>query len=229
MGSFTIVLKKVLTLEQDPGTGLNIGLGLYPIYDEDHRLDLNRKIINHYWNREIGMETISLFVFALQRKMNEIMPFYNQVYKSRLLEFDPISNYKLTTTRADTIAETGTQHSTTDSEATSSAGARAVSSSLPQTQLARNKNYASSGADNTNTAASNSDTTVDANSSNNSNVTGESTTAGYQGNPSDMLLRYQETLINIDMMIVTELEECFMQVWDTGEEMLPQIGHRYYR
>lgn len=53
----------------------------YPIFNESYRNVLNRKIIDHYYFREIGFETISLWQYKLRVKLNEIMPFYNQLYE----------------------------------------------------------------------------------------------------------------------------------------------------
>lgn len=41
--------------------------------------------------REIGLETLELFRYFMRMKMWEIMPYYNQLYKSELIEFDPLS------------------------------------------------------------------------------------------------------------------------------------------
>lgn len=62
----------------------------YPIYDEDYRSVLETKILKHYYTREIGLETVGLWKLKLNTKMNEIMPYYNQLYKSALLEFNPM-------------------------------------------------------------------------------------------------------------------------------------------
>lgn len=72
-------------------TGFNIGLDSYPIFDEAYREGLNQKIINHYYFREIGLETAALFSFFLRRKMSEIMPFYNQLYESAKLKIEPLT------------------------------------------------------------------------------------------------------------------------------------------
>lgn len=68
-----------------------LGLGRYPIFDEEHRAVLNEKIIRHFWMREIGFETWGQFKWYLDMKMCEIMPYYNQLYKSELIKFDPLS------------------------------------------------------------------------------------------------------------------------------------------
>ena len=72
-------------------------LGEYPIFDEAYRHALNVKIIKHYYLREIGQETAALWKFFLQRKMQEIMPYYNQLYLSELLEFNPLYDVDLYT------------------------------------------------------------------------------------------------------------------------------------
>lgn len=61
----------------------------FPIFDEDYRPVLCKKILKHYYTREIGFETVGLWKLKLDTLMNEIMPYYNQLYKSALLEFNP--------------------------------------------------------------------------------------------------------------------------------------------
>lgn len=69
----------------------------YPIFDESYRRVLNKKILLHYYTREIGTETVGLWKLRLKTKMGEIMPYYNQMYKSELLEFNPLYDVDLTT------------------------------------------------------------------------------------------------------------------------------------
>ena len=68
----------------------------YPIFDNDYRETLETKILNHYYTREIGVETVGLWKHFLDVRMNEIMPYYNQLYKSALLEFDPFNDVDYT-------------------------------------------------------------------------------------------------------------------------------------
>ena len=46
--------------------------------------------------REIGFETPARFIHALNTKLNEIMPYYVNLYKTTMLEYDPLEvvNYK---------------------------------------------------------------------------------------------------------------------------------------
>lgn len=76
-------------------TNFDLGLKEYPIFDESYRNVLNNKILQHFRFREIGFETAELFKYYLNVKMNEIMPYYNQLYKSELIEFNPLYNTEL--------------------------------------------------------------------------------------------------------------------------------------
>lgn len=61
----------------------------YPIFDSDYKEVLETKILKHYYTREIGQETVGLWKLRLNAKMNEIMPYYNKLYASELLTFNP--------------------------------------------------------------------------------------------------------------------------------------------
>lgn len=62
----------------------------YPIFDEAYRPVLETKILLHNYTREICEETVGLWKLRLKAKMNEIMPFYNKLYESELLKFNPL-------------------------------------------------------------------------------------------------------------------------------------------
>lgn len=67
----------------------------YPIFDESYRAVLNQKITDHYYFNEIGLETPAQFAHFLKARMNEIMPYYNQLYVSEKIEFDPMVTMRL--------------------------------------------------------------------------------------------------------------------------------------
>lgn len=72
-----------------------------PMYKNEtaaHRAGLLKKILLHYYTREIGYETVGLWKLKLNQKMIEIMPYYNQLYESAELEFDPFKNVDVTRT-----------------------------------------------------------------------------------------------------------------------------------
>lgn len=66
----------------------------FPIFDENYRKQLEHKIVRHFYLREIGFETVGVFKFYLENKLNEIMPYYNKIYNAYLLDIDPLSNYR---------------------------------------------------------------------------------------------------------------------------------------
>ena len=63
-----------------------------PVYVPEHKTLLFHKILLHYYQREIGFETAGLWKLKLNTKLKEIMPYYNQLYASELLEYDPLQN-----------------------------------------------------------------------------------------------------------------------------------------
>lgn len=67
-------------------------------FDKEYRKVLCKKILKHYYTREIGCETVGLWKLWMNTKLEEIMPYYNQLYKSELLKFDPLSDTKIETT-----------------------------------------------------------------------------------------------------------------------------------
>lgn len=94
----------------------------FPIYDESYRGILETKILKHYYTREIGFETVALWKLWLDKRLNEIMPYYNQLYKSTTLEFNPFYDVDLTTDSKRNIdhdeatSETGTSKMVRDEE-----------------------------------------------------------------------------------------------------------------
>ena len=62
----------------------------FPIFDEAYRSVLCKKILMHYYTREIGFETVGLWKLKLETKMNEIMPYYNKLYESETYHFNPL-------------------------------------------------------------------------------------------------------------------------------------------
>jgi hypothetical protein len=92
----------------------------YPIFDPTYRVALETKILKHFYTREIAHETVGLWKLKLSAKMNEIMPYYNQLYKSELLVFNPLYDVDYTNKKDDTKTKTSnstenTTHSTTGS------------------------------------------------------------------------------------------------------------------
>lgn len=69
----------------------------FPIFDESYRKPLCQKILRHYYTHEICEETVGLWKLRLYARMLDIMPYYNKLYESALLEFDPLKDTDITT------------------------------------------------------------------------------------------------------------------------------------
>lgn len=249
----------------------------FPIFDENYRSVLETKILKHFYTREIGLETVGLWKLKLDTKLNEIMPYFNQLYKSQLYGFNPFYDVDLTrkhridgsgTKDTDTATNTQTEHNITVDESgnstvtgsgssnSESANTRANTktdtfserySDTPQGALTDlradkyltnatlrddnvNDNTNESGTDktSTNTNAENTENkNTETNGNNRTNVNGNvsstltntedylETVQGKNGGNSysKLLVEYRETFLNIDMMVMNELEDLFMQLW----------------
>ena len=257
----------------------------FPIYDEAYRPIIETKILKRYYTREIGFETVGQWEFWLNERLNEIMPYYNQLYKSTLLEFNPFydvdytttnnankkydeknsktnnsngnslrtDNLKTTTSGTDNSTRTDNLHTATEnSEDTTNGNTRYdIYSDTPQGALTgvNEENYLTNARKTTDAGTSHtsdSGTTtntgtqkVDATNSQDTNYTGtqgnEVTNASNENGTrnftdtsdylehvigkrngssySAMLQEYRETFINIDVMIINELSDLFMNVW----------------
>ena len=197
MSKYTVELGTILQ------AGFPLNLDSYPIFDEAYRDTLNTKIIQHFWWREIGFETAALFSDRLTVKMNEIMPYYNQLYKSELLNIEPLRTHYL--------ERDYTRSSNSNSSGTINNNNKTVSSDTPQGLLSigdiENEVYAS------NADISNSST--DSNNARTDNIGDREVIKGNTSGKSDaeLLMLYRKSFVNIDMMVIGELEDLFMQIW----------------
>lgn len=214
MPTFTVTLDSLI--EKDTPLWV-VGDGAYPIFDEAYRDKLNQKILDHYRMYEIGFETVGQFRFALNRKMREIMPYYNQLYKTVQTELDPFKTMDYT--------DHGTSDSTTDatSSSTTDSASRAVSSEMPQVHLSGDEDYATNANDVIGNATTGGTTNTGVNGTVDRHVTGS------QGHQATLMMQYRKSLLNIDMNVINELAELFMSVWDNGDEFLGRgFTYGYY-
>ena len=61
-------------------------------FDNNYRSVLCKKILKHYYLREIAAETVGVWLLWMNTKLEEIMPYYNQLYESALIEYDPLKD-----------------------------------------------------------------------------------------------------------------------------------------
>jgi len=222
MPEYTLELRTVIDLEGRD----NIGLNDYPIFDEQYRDALNNKIIEHFWNREIGMESVSMFRQQLRRKMHEIMPYWNQHYKATQIQFDPLKTMSIKSVSGST-GETNTTGEG-NSDTTSTSKARAVGSTMPQVMLSGNGDYADSANDNVGETEATGTTSETQSTTSNGNV--DTDTSGYQGSAAILIAEYRATFVNTDMDVINQLEPLFMGIWGTTDDYFERgfTGYGYY-
>lgn len=190
--------------------GNSISLNDYPIFDENYRSILNTNIIDYYYFREIGFETVAQFNHYLNNKMRIIMPYYNKIYIATLKEIDPLNNYNLTEKYEKKYEGSG-NNTTND---TSNSDSLNAFSDTPQGNVSNNEitelNYLSEATQN----KANYMNLSTSNMKNNAMENYIKNTSGTQGIPeSEMIRKYVDSLLNVDKMIIDELSDLFMKVW----------------
>ena len=208
----------------------------FPIFDEKYQTILEKKILKHFYTREICEETVGLWKLRLDTKLNEIMPYYNKLYESELLEFNPLYTNNLTRTKKTdydsnrNTSNNGTVKSTSESNEsdtnTNSNIKNDLYSDTPQGALTgvENETYLTNArkttdSGNSSSSTSNSTTGNVTNSDSGTDALNSTedyleTVIGFEGSSaSDLLVKYRETFLNIDMMVIEDLETLFFQLW----------------
>lgn len=180
----------------------------YPIFDESYRSVLEQKIIDSYYFREIGFETVGQFKHFLKSKLNVIMPYYNKLYETEGLV--TTENYNINLDNKITKTNTITQEQTGTSTSSGTAKNTDVFSDTPQAKL-DGKDYATNLTENDGTSSESSSSTGNA-------TTTEEYIEHLLGNGSmrynaDILQEWRNTFLNVDAMIIDELNELFMNIY----------------
>lgn len=246
MADYTLTLGNLIDRGFDTDERLHLSARYYPIFDESYRAGLNEKIVSHYALREIGVETPQMFVFYLGRTMRERMDYFNQLYASAQRRFDPFITSDIrqemdsTSVNESNGRSSGTQsneataHSTSDTKADNSS--MTFNSEFPQTRIDDFRKFATSASQtdstgNTHTSTSQ-DSTATATSQSNTDYAHSSDkgnsvshTLGTSGSQSQLLQDWRNTMLNIDLMVIDSLEDLFMGMWGSGDNMtdIPQM------
>lgn len=178
----------------------------YPLYEGADGEALETKIIKHYYMYEIGFETWGRFKLALNERMNLIMPYFNELYKSIDMQGDnPLVNTDVYETRETSSNGKTSTSSTNEDNATN----KSLFEDTPTSELG-NTDYAT--AITTNVQSSNGSYTGNGTSDNNENM--ERHITGLSAySKQDMIQRYRENIINVDEAIVNELYDLFMLLY----------------
>lgn len=213
MAKYTITIKTLIDNDFD------FQMTQYPIFDENYRDTLNHNILYHYYENEIGFETAPLFRLYLNQRLNEIMPKYNELYKAQKNLIDNnllLNNVNLT--------ESLSGQNSTLTSSTSQSTNSGTSNNKNLFQDTPQGNISQQDIDAQNVYATN--ITLDRNTTNNSindssSATGSGTNSylktiiGNNGGKFniDILNDIKNNLMNIDLMVIDELYDLFMQIF----------------
>lgn len=192
----------------------------FETFTPEYKPVLAKKILKHYYTREIGSETFGLFQLRLDAKLSVIMPYYNKLYKAFEKDYDILSDTDVTIDH--NRKSNGGNKNNTSSEGTVDTTGQAINrhSNTPQGGLdgIKSDRYLSS-ADITDTKGNNKNKTgVISNGTFNTTEDYVQHISGKRGGMTYayMVNEYAEKLKNIDRMVINELSDLFMQVWDWG-------------
>lgn len=200
-----------------------LGLDEYPIYDESKRRQLNDKFIRHYWMREIGCETVGHFCLWCSNTFNEIMPYYNKIYETELLNVEHllgIKRHKVVDMVRD-FDESSSGNGSADTSTSSTGKSTNKFSDTPQDELFVSKVDAGDYLTNLTIEDTSDDTTVGTKSKSDGTIkrdeTNKDTTDEFVTDPRyyQAFLDLSEKILNIDMQVINnvQVQGLFMQVW----------------
>lgn len=203
------------------------------LFDKNKLAD---RIINHYYMREIGVETIGLFKLRIKTKLDLLMERYAPLIYTNSIEYDILVNedytetFNRSTSGTDTTTNSslGSNTSNGTNSTTSSGSGLTVSSDTPQGQINKatilSGQYATStsAGENTNTTSTTDSLTSSNSVTNNSSGTNSGTeqfTRRVKGNRGisatyqAMIKQYRENILTIYNDIINDLNDLFMGIW----------------
>ena len=201
MSKYTITIHKLIE------NGFVFNLNSYPIFDENYRATLNKKILDHYLMSEIGLETPALFNHYLGSKLNEIMPYYNTLYEKQASLLQNLEN---------NVNLTEKFNRDITNESTGSASGNSNGKSLfedtPQGYLVQSDMDDMTHASSINFSKSNDTSETSTNGSSTEDYI--KTITGNNGSKYnvEVLNEIKNNLLNIDVMIINELTDLFMGI-----------------
>lgn len=202
MAHYTVTIKTLLD------NGFDLGLQDYPIWNESYRNILNKKILDHYYMDEIGYETAELFKHFLNARMREIMPYYNDLYNNQeKIISDTLENVDLYE------SSNRTNTNSVSTESTSNSNNKNLFQDTPQGQIDFTDLESQKWA--TNLTMNKSGINDESSSNGENNEEYERHIHGNNGKDYKvkLLIDIKDNLLNIDMKIIDDLKELFMQIY----------------
>ena len=181
---------------------------------------LAKKIVDHYYMREIGFETPELFKHYAKLTMNEIMESKLPLIYTTALEYDPLVNVDFTETFNRTTEGEGENKGNSKSDSKNNANGLNINSDTPQGEI--NKENILKGNYATNTSASETESNITDETNTTSSLTNknkEEFTRHLKGNQGisatyqAMIKQFRENIVSVDREIINELQTLFMGLY----------------
>lgn len=214
MAHYTITIQTLIN------NNFDFQLDKYPIFDENYRETLNNKILNHYFDAEIGFETAPLFRHYLLAKLNEIMPLYNIMYEKQkeLLE-NIFGNVNLTESFEGENSNNSNVLNNSQSNSTGNSNMKNLFQDTPQgeldtTSINKQKWATNLTLNENNTSGNITDNSTSVGNSNGTNNYIKKIIGNNGGKYNiELLKEIQNSILNIDIMIINELQDLFMGIY----------------
>lgn len=181
---------------------------------------LAKKIVNHYYMREIGFETINLFKFNVQNFMEEIMEDYLPVIYSNSIEYDPLVNVDFKEEFTREIEGEAENQGTSNSNSQSNGEGLGIVNNTPQTNITKQNLdsgiYASIVTQNDTSSNINDYTNTENIGKSNSKESYIRTQKGNSGTLTTaqaLIKQYRETIRAVDREIINEVSSLFMGIY----------------
>lgn len=191
-----------------------------------NKVAFEQKILDHYRFRQIGQETVGRWLHYFRSRIREIMPYYVQLYEFEAKWFnvdDPLESYNLVETFEETSHGSGTQSTSGSSENTSESSGTTEStrkhSDTPQGTIDNLDSYMSEATRENGTQTGSATVSGSDSSESSSENTGTTShTLTRRGNIGVQPLggevqNIRDAFINIDLMVINELKDLFLQVY----------------
>ena len=177
---------------------------------------LARKIVDHYYMREIGLETPELFKHYAKVYMQEIMERQFPKIYSNFFEYDPLSNVDFTETYTREIE--GSSEGTSASNSKNNGSGLNINNDTPQTRITKQDLQTGAYASNVNQSDTETNIQDETNAQSSSNTI-EKFTRHEEGDNGVIITNqrlvkeYREIIVAIDEEIINELSKLFMGIY----------------
>jgi len=169
---------------------------------------LARKIVDHYYMREIGLETVGLFKLKAKVAMQEIMEEKLPLIYSAAIKYDPLVNVDYTENYD------GTSSDSRSGKSSSTSSGLNVDSDTPQGKISKSGilagDYASSTGAN---ESENNSQSVDSSNGSQAYTKKVKGNLGISVTNQRLVQQYRENIIMIDRDIIKDLSSLFMGIY----------------